>query len=130
MCKRALGKYAEDKAVRFLKSKGYRIIERNFYCRFGEIDIVAKDVDELVFIEVRSGSGYRFADPLESIRGMKIKRLHKLALAWLNQRQIQEYDIRFDAVVIVFKERPNENIIKRFFCRNRYIEIRHIKDVF
>lgn len=128
--KRRLGSHAEDIAVRFLKRKGYRIIERNFYCRFGEIDIVAKDGDELVFVEVRSGSDYRFADPLESIHGMKIKRLKKLVLGWLNLRQIQECNIRLDTVVIVFREKSEENILERFFLRNRHIEIRHIRGIF
>lgn len=128
--KKRLGRYAEDIAARFLKRKGFKIVERNFFCRLGEIDIVAKDGDELVFVEVRSGSNYRFADPIESIHSMKMKKMKNSALAWLNQRRIQEYNIRLDAVVIVFKGKSRGNILERFLCRNRCLEIRHIKGIF
>lgn len=128
--RRILGRYAEDIAVRFLKRKGFKIIERNFFCRIGEIDIVARDADELVFVEVRSSGGCGLADPLESIRGIKIKRLKNLALVWLNLHRIQEYDIRFDVMAIVFNKKSENNIPERFFWRKGQAEIRHIKNIF
>lgn len=57
------GKKGEDIAVAYLKGKGYRIVERNYKCPLGEIDVVAKDGDTIVFVEVKSGKSEEFGDP-------------------------------------------------------------------
>ncbi len=57
------GKKGEDIAVAYLKSNGYRIVERNYKCLFGEIDIVAKDGNTVVFVEVKSRKSEEFGDP-------------------------------------------------------------------
>ena len=113
--RKELGKYAEDIAVGFLKRHGIKIIKRNFSCRLGEIDIIAKDNDIFVFVEVRSGRSPLFHHPLESITNSKIKRLKILALNWLNYHRIEEENLRFDIITVVF---------------NKTAEIEHIRDAF
>lgn len=72
-----LGKSGEDRGVKFLTSLGYKIIDRNFRTRFGEIDIIAKDKDILVFVEVKTRSDKTFGTPEDSITPRKLDRLLK-----------------------------------------------------
>lgn len=73
------GRKGEDLAVQFLKKNGFKIIERNFRIRGGEIDIIALDKDALVFIEVKTRKSDEFGTPLESITPWKMKSLIKAA---------------------------------------------------
>ncbi|NQT90307.1 MAG: YraN family protein [Candidatus Omnitrophica bacterium] len=125
--RKKLGRDGEDIAVRFLKQKGMRIIERNFSCRLGEIDIIAMDDDSYVIVEVRSTSSYSFIDPLESIGAMKMKRLERLASAWLMSRDMRECNIRFDVVAIVFDK--FSGTAKKPFFGPRRVEVRHFKGI-
>ena len=72
MNKRAVGNIAEENAVIFLKKNGYEIIKRNFYTRYGEIDIIASEKDVIVFVEVKFRNNNTFGSPLESISSKKI----------------------------------------------------------
>lgn len=117
MDRKRLGNKAESLACRFIRNKGLQIIERNFRCRAGEIDIIAKDNNYIVIIEVRSTTNYSFHDPFDSFTPSKIRRLKRLALIWLNCRNKQDAFIRFDIIAIVFNVRSD-------------IEIRYIKDAF
>ena len=85
-----LGVFGEDVACAFLERAGYRIIERNWRCARGEIDIVALSPDPsprvLVFVEVKTRSGSRFGHPLESLTPTKVARLRLLAGAWCQAR--------------------------------------------
>ena len=117
MNRKILGNKAESIACELLKKKGLRVIERNFRCRAGEIDIIAKDDSYIVIIEVRSTANYSFHDPLDSFTRSKIKRLKNLALIWLNYRDKQGAFIRFDIVTVVFNTMNN-------------IKIKYIKDAF
>lgn len=74
-----VGKLAEDFAVRFLSEKGYRIIDRNFRSRFGEIDIIALKDDFLVFIEVKARWSLKFGKPEEAVNPSKIWKITKTA---------------------------------------------------
>ena len=73
------GKYGEDLACQFLKNHGYKILERNFRIRGGEIDIIALDGKTLVYIEVKTRTSYRFGRPEESITLRKLKFLERAA---------------------------------------------------
>ena len=116
--RKELGKYAEDIAAGFLKRHGIKIIKRNFSCRLGEIDIIGKENNTCVFIEVRSASTCLFHHPLESITNSKIKRLKILALNWLNYQKLEEENLRFDIITIVFGKGANN------------MKIEHIRDAF
>jgi putative endonuclease len=104
------GKEGESKAVAFLKRRGYKIVETNFTCRFGELDIIAKDKKVLVFIEVKTRSNLNFGYPEEAINSRKKKNLLKLAEFYLQTKDLHEIDYyRFDAVSI-WKEGSKEKI--------------------
>ena len=87
MNKTALGKKGEEIAVKFLNSKGFKIIETNFRIRGGEIDIVAIDQDTLVYIEVKTRTSNEFGYPEESITFRKIKHLVHTAKFYRNSRK-------------------------------------------
>ncbi len=94
-----IGKIAEEKAVNFLKQKGYTILDRNFRTRYGEIDIIAKQDNTLIFVEVRFRSG-SFISPEESIDHRKIQKIVKTANAYLTKTIINYENIRFDVIAI------------------------------
>lgn len=77
--KQQLGKYGEDLAVTYLKQHGYRIIDRNFKARYGELDIIAIQTNTLVFVEVKTRIGREFGTPEESVTTWKLKEVVKTA---------------------------------------------------
>jgi putative endonuclease len=105
--KKELGAKGEEIAVRYLKSKGYRIVERNYRIRFGEIDIIAEQEDDLVFIEVKTRSDTLFGSPLESVTVQKQKQLSKVALEYINKQGCHNRPARFDVVGILLQEGSN-----------------------
>ena len=98
--KKELGAKGEEVAVSYLKSKGYRIVERNYRIRFGEIDIIAEQGDDLVFIEVKTRSGTLFGSPFESVTKQKQKQLSKVALEYISKQGFHDRPARFDVVGI------------------------------
>ena len=81
------GKYGEDLAIRYLEKHGYKIIERNFRIRGGEIDIIALDGNTLVYVEVKSRTTNRFGLPQEAITQQKMRFLKRAAKFYRNNRQ-------------------------------------------
>ena len=79
MDRKKIGNKAESLACRLLTNKGLKVIERNFRCKTGEIDIVAKDDKYIAIVEVRSTTNYSFHDPLDSFTPLKIRRLRILS---------------------------------------------------
>ena len=100
MNRKALGALGEKRAREFLKKRGYRILETNFRCREGEIDIIARDKDYLVFVEVRTRTGSQFGTPEESITFAKREKLTSVALAYLQTHRNLPSLWRFDVVAI------------------------------
>lgn len=92
----------EDKAVEFLRKMGYRILDRNYRCRFGEIDIVAKDRDYFVFIEVKTRRDVSYGRPVEAINQLKINKILKTLSFYLTQNRIHDSNIRIDAIEVYF----------------------------
>lgn len=110
--KQKLGRYGEDVATRFLLQKDYKIIERNFRCKQGEIDIIAKDKERLVFVEVKTRSNFNFGMPIEAVDRNKINHILKSASVYLKLRNIKNTFIRFDVIeVYVLKNRCRVNQI-------------------
>ncbi len=107
-----IGKLAEDKAVSLLKKKGYRIVERNFRTKTGEIDIVAEDRDTLVFVEVRFRKNRSFGTPEETVDPRKIKKIILTANRYISMKNLSGRDIRFD--VIAVDEEGIRHIISAF----------------
>jgi len=86
--------------VDYLKQRGYRIIERNYRCPFGEIDIVAQQGEVVVFIEVKTRRSARFGDPQQSVTLEKQKRISRIALDYLQKKRLYPCSARFDVVAI------------------------------
>lgn len=102
---RELGKQHEIRAAEFLKEKGYEILEMNFRCRMGEIDIIAKDGDVLVFAEVKFRQSFTSGDPLESVDIKKQRTISKVALVYLLQKGLsQNTPCRFDVIGVTPEE--------------------------
>jgi putative endonuclease len=95
-----LGRRGEDIAARFLEQHGYSILDRNWRCRQGEIDLVARDGSELVFVEVRTRRGTAMGSPEESITPRKQARLVAVASAYIQQHDFQEGSWRIDVVAV------------------------------
>jgi putative endonuclease len=104
---REKGNEAEDTAVELLLNKGYQIIKRNFtYGRIGEIDIVAKDGDTLVFVEVKSRKTKEYGSPLESVTPKKQRVLRKVAEGYYYINKLEDVSSRFDIIAIDYSEKP------------------------
>lgn len=99
--RRAVGKQAEEVAVRYLQEQGYRIIAQNWYCTTGELDIIAYDLSQLVIVEVRSKrEGSKYGTALEAITPSKVKQVRKTAFYYLYKTGNSEANIRFDVIAI------------------------------
>ena len=94
---RAKGNIAEDKAALFLKENGYCIIEKNFYSRFGEIDIIATKEEVLHFIEVKAGEDYELA--IQNITPQKLSRITRTLQVYLKKNAF-DGDYMVDAVIV------------------------------
>jgi putative endonuclease len=108
MQKKELGKKGEELAVRFLKKKGYRIIEKNYVCKMGEMDIIAKEKDTLAFIEVKTRTSTTFGPPQLAVNPTKQMQLSKVALYFLKEKGIEDVKARFDVVAILLGPKGEE----------------------
>ncbi|MFZ5943742.1 MAG: YraN family protein [Bacillota bacterium] len=97
-----LGLYGEDLALSELKKKGYLILDRNFKCKIGEIDIIARDKNHLVFIEVRSKTDASSGLPQETVNNTKKRKIRRVAEYYLLKNNLLEEYCRFDVVGIVW----------------------------
>lgn len=98
--RRKLAQIGEQEAARYLRAQGYRILEQNYRCRLGEIDLVAQQGKDLVFIEVKARSSDQFGLPIEAITRSKQQRLAKIAACYLAEKVGGERPCRFDVVEV------------------------------
>jgi len=96
----SLGRRGEDLCEEFLKRKGYRIAERNYRCRMGEIDIVAMDGDTVCFVEVKTRRTPKFGLPQEAVTFRKREKLMRLALLYMKKKKLEGKSMRFDVVAV------------------------------
>jgi putative endonuclease len=103
-----LGQRGEALAARELRRRGYVILERRWRCRLGEIDIVARDGEVLVVVEVKARSRSDYGPPIDAVDRDKRRKLEKLARAYLQAKRLTDVDVRFDLVGVTFSrgERP------------------------
>jgi len=111
-----LGRYGEDRAASYLQERGYEIIDRNWHSQTGEIDLVAKDKDRLVFIEVKTRSGSGFGHPFEAITPSKVARMRRLVADWCVAKQVSSVKVRLDAIAVL--------------VTGGRVHIEHLKEVF
>lgn len=110
-----IGKLGEDLACKYLQDKGYKIIERNFEARQGEIDIIALDKNELVFIEVKTRSNISYGKPAEAVNEEKQNHIIKTIEYYIYSRHLEDEFIRID-------------IMEIYLWKNKY-RVNHIKQV-
>jgi putative endonuclease len=99
--KDALGRHGEQLAAEYLQQAGFRILDRNWRCADGEIDIVMADRRALVACEVKTRSGTGFGTPLEAITRQKVRRLRHLAIRWVQAHGVLFDEVRVDAVEVL-----------------------------
>ena len=101
--KKELGNIGEQIAVEYLEKNNYQILKRNFYCKQGEIDIIAKDEQEIVFIEVKTRSSIDFGQPSEAVNSIKLKHMYKAAKYFLYKSHCMNNFIRFDVIEVLIE---------------------------
>ena len=97
---RTKGNIGEDLAVKYLKKHGYKIVERNYTCQFGEIDIIAKDKDTIVFVEVKTRTNLNFGHPFEAINKTKLQHIYQTGLFYLQNTKEKYKNYRIDIIGI------------------------------
>jgi len=116
---RELGAWGEKQAEKFLRRAGYRILDRNFSCRGGELDIIAEKGSFVVFVEVKLRKNAFFAEAREFVTAAKQRRIITAAMLWLGMKDCQ-LQPRFDVVEIYAPDGE----------KSRKLDIRHIEDAF
>jgi putative endonuclease len=101
----ALGQWGEQKAVEHLVEQGMEIVDRNWRCPLGELDIVAYDGRTLVMIEVKTRTSEAFGSPAEAVTPRKAARLRQLAAQWLRERGDRPLEVRIDVIGVLVPER-------------------------
>lgn len=109
------GNKGEKLALQYLQKLGYKILDTNWHARHYEIDIVARDGNELVIVEVKTRTGDCYGHPLEAVNNKKIRRLINAAERYIHQHNIN-MDTRFDVISIIFADHK--------------FHLEHIKDAF
>lgn len=102
MTRRSLfGKWGEDKAAEYLTKQGYAIIERNYRCRFGEIDIIAVKEGALTFVEVKTRANLKFGRPAASVTKTKQNKIHSTGFHYLSSCNIKYRGFYFDVIEVL-----------------------------
>ncbi len=113
---RSSGAWGEELALRYLTKKGYTLVERNYRTRYGELDLIMRQENTLVFVEVKLRRTTGFGDPLEAVTPRKQARIRSLAELYLLDREPAFDTVRFDVVGILLGKGPPS--------------VRHIEDAF
>lgn len=113
-----IGAFGEATAAEYLKNRGFKIIKQNYYCRVGELDIIAADGDTTVFVEVKTRKSSAYGSPAEFVTYQKQQRIIKTALSYVGSLDIP---IRFDVVEIFYTLVDGSPIVK---------DINHIENAF
>lgn len=104
MNKRKIGNKYEDKSVEILKQESYKILERNYQNRYGEIDIIAAKDDEIIFIEVKYRKNFNYGFGFEAIDSKKLKKIFNLAQIYIQEKKYFDYKLRFDCMSYLDEE--------------------------
>ena len=113
MNNRKFGIVGEKIAQKYLIDKKYRILQKNYYTKKGEIDIIAKKDNCIIFVEVKSRSNLNFGTPAMAVNNTKIRHIKNSAKIFLHLNKLYKHEIRFDVIEI--------------FINNRKCKINHIK---
>lgn len=119
--KRGIGTKGELLAVKFLKKKGYKILQRNYRRRTGEIDIVCYDHGTIVFVEVKTRHSDKYGPPELSVTETKKRQIAKVASHYVAEKKIEGVSLRFDVVSIFYspdKKHPAITLFRNAFTKN------------
>jgi len=106
----SLGERGETAACGFLKGHGYEILEKNYKCKLGEIDVIARRRGRIAFIEIKTRTSTQFGLPQEAVGLQKQEKIFKIAQWYLKEKKISESPIAFDVVAILWKEGQSPEI--------------------
>lgn len=110
------GNFGEDVVNQYLSKNGYEVLERNFQCNFGEIDIIFRDKNEIVFSEIKTRNGVKYGYPAESVTYLKKKHIYNTAKYFLYKNGLLNKFVRFDVIeVYLNNKKPIINHIKSVF---------------
>lgn len=107
---KTLGAVGEKSAADFLLKNNYKIIEKNYKAKFGEIDIIAKDKEYIVFVEVKTRNNVKYGRPCESVTKRKQNVIGKVASLYLAIKKLQNQNCRFDIIEVLVDENNKMNI--------------------
>ena len=121
-----IGQLGEDLAARYVIDLGWSVLERNWRCRYGEIDLIANDNDDfdptLVVVEVKTRASRVFGDPAQAVTADKLSRLRRLTRIWLTEQEMYWPSIRFDVISV--------QLDSRYPDRTEFAALRHHSGVF
>ncbi len=106
-----IGKTGEEIACDFLYKKGFQIIEKNYYCHWGEIDVIAKKNDKIHFVEIKTRVGTRKGEPYESVNRQKLRKLMRAIQFYLLNRRLKNYKLCLDVISIVLN---SQGLVNKF----------------
>ena len=112
-----LGKTGEEIGTKYLIKNGYKIIIRNFRCRQGEIDIIAQDKNEIVFIEVKTRKNTNYGYPIDAVDKRKQKHILNASKYYIYINKLEKKNIRFDVIEIYKKDKFYINHIKNIYIK-------------
>lgn len=107
-----IGSIGESIAENYLIQNGYIILDRNFSCKLGEIDIIGKDDNIISFIEVKSRYGNLYGSPRESVNSIKQYKIYKTAQLYILKKKLTRFYFRFDVMEIIFNNYDNNYSVK------------------
>ena len=119
LLRKLLGREGEDRAAKFLAKRGYRILERNYRTRSGEIDLIALDRGVVVFVEVKTRTSDAFGAPELAVTPQKQQRMLKAALGYMKYKKLHQVPCRFDVVAISGAAGPEVELIQNAFEMDR-----------
>jgi putative endonuclease len=102
----ATGDYGEASAARYLVEQGMVVLDRNWRCELGEIDLVLRDGEVLVFCEVKTRASAAYGSPLEAVSAPKMARMRRLAARWMRDHAVSAPEVRLDVVGLLLDGSP------------------------
>jgi len=117
--RKLLGQEGEDRAAKFLIEQGYRILERNYRTKSGEIDLIALDKDEVVFVEVKTRTSDVFGAPELAVNPRKQRSMIKAALGYIKYKKLHQVPCRFDVVTVSAAAGQKVELIRNAFEMDR-----------
>jgi putative endonuclease len=118
--KNEIGKQGEVLARQFLEKQGYKIIETNYRCPLGEIDLIARHQSDLVFVEVKTRNSIAFSYPVEAVNYAKQRKIIQVSLYYIKEAKQRDINCRYDVVSVILSSTPDIQLIKGAFDSTAY----------